>query len=291
MNIESKYLRRNKTIEALIKDEEFRDFKSKREVIGESRLFIKLYNKDDSSKFSILPKNYILGVSEVSNRVAKKLNSNQFIYILITGEKFTHKIEYGVSGLVIEYREILKRILPNAIITNDYSMDIWRDMYKEDCNKLFMDLVKENSLIKYINEFEDFYSILSRDGRFSKQLKEGDTVEIADEDARYVGKIAEVNSGSHIDGTIVTLESGESGRVKRILSEIKKPVQYVDTEEYNEDLEVYKKLEEDRKKHDFRQKGRDPKTGYVSRFLTIAFVSMIVLSIVFTILKNTVFKK
>lgn len=291
MNIESKFLRRNKTVESLIKDENFREFKSKRKIIAESELFIKLYNKEDSSKFSILPKNFILGVSEVSNRVAKRLNSNQFIYILITGEKFTHKIEYGVSGLVIEYREILRRILPNAIITNDYSMDIWRDMYKEDCNKLFMGLVKENSLIKYINDFEDFYTSLSTDGRFSKQLAAGDTVEIADEDERFVGKIAEVNTGSHLDGTIVTLESGDSGRVKRILSEIRKPIQYVNTEEYNEDLEVYKKLEEDKKKYDFKQKGRDPKTGYVSRFLTIAFASMIVLGIVFTILKNTLLKK
>ena len=251
-------------------------------MLNHSKSFIGFRNKNNPEKLSYLPKNYIIGVSERSQRVARNSGSNQIIYVLITGEIYVHKIAYDIEGILHRYRMAIKEIIPEAIITNDYSMDIWRDFYKDDCKALYEKLSKEKNLI---TEKVDFYHILSTDGRFSGQLKPGDEVIIKDEDKEYKGKIKALLSGSHEDGVMVKLETGEEGRVKKILSEIREPIQYVDSDEFMEDKKIYEQYLKEKEKYDFKEPGLDPRTGQLSKILVIAFIAIVIFGFLKVIFK------
>lgn len=269
MKFGTRALKKSEYAKELVNKETFTDVGSKDICLIQSEHFIGFKDMKNMEKITYLPKNYIIGVSEISERIARQADAYQFIYILITGEKFTHRVKYEVKGIKTEYRKALQEILPDSIITNTYAMDIWRDVYKEDIEAFFQ---KEKERVNLILDKVDFYKKLSRDGRFSQQLQKGDRVSIMDENTSYEGIIETVVSGSNKEGVMVTLESGKSGRVKKILSEIRKPIQYIDSESFDEDRIVYEKYLEEQKKYDFKEPGKDPKTGKISKFFIILFI-------------------
>jgi len=115
--------------------------------------------------------------------------------------------------------DILKKVLPHAIIRADSWIFSWHSMHKRELRDHFKGLVNEKGIVYLIEKDEDFYFRFTMDGKMVDEIKIGSYVDVVDKNkvlhSGHVKKVLSRNDSKK--GCKVLLEENDViGRVKKI---------------------------------------------------------------------------
>ena len=203
----SKEARRDKAIKELALKESFSvvpDFYEN--SLEESQHFIRL-------KKEVIPKNYIIGVYVEARSMI------DFYVILITGEwKAVFHMPRKASKEAERCLPILKRCLPNTMITTTNWLFEWNMIHKKKLELNYKELEEKMGIPDLVYNFIPIYEQFACDGTMGYECVVGNKVTIVDDAGREVtGKITKVKT-FHNDklGCVVELEEGITGRVIKV---------------------------------------------------------------------------
>lgn len=235
----------------------------------ESENFIK-FESYNGKKAVAIPKNYIVGTTVYAQGLSKRLGYHGLYIVLITGESYLYKIPYPNDAKLFYTLQALELMIPDAIITKNYSMLLWHDLYKE-LQKEDFEKKKKDAAEMVVKRY-DQYDKLTRNGIFREGLREGDPIILRSETGEDVETTIESFQGfSDKEGVEVSTPRG-IGRVKELLTNPHQPTNYSEEENFEDDKWVYEELERIHKENDFKQPGENPLTGKVSDALVWIFI-------------------
>lgn len=166
----------------------------------------------------VIPKNYIIGIYVEARSMI------DFYFMFITGE---WKAVFHMPGKASKEAErtlpILKRCIPNAMLTTTNWLFEWSMMHKKKLAMNYKELEDKYGIPYLIHNFIPIYEQFACDGTMGYECVEGNKVTIVDDTGRQVmGEIAKVKT-FHNDKRGCLVELNEDGITGRVIKVHKKP--------------------------------------------------------------------